>query len=89
MALNANKLEGCRKTAVAVMIFVAGSRRPNAMQFGIGIGARIMIDDQLVIRRQPSTVSEYSPDEVLAILAHELGHWAHSHMIKTLTIVGV
>jgi STE24 endopeptidase len=63
-------------------IFVMdGSRRSskaNAYFSGLGPKKRIVLYDTLV--------KEYSKEELVAILAHEIGHLKHKHILKSLLI---
>jgi STE24 endopeptidase len=58
------------------------SKKANAALTGLGNTRRIILADTLL--------QNYSADEIEAILAHELGHHAHKHMLKGILIqVGV
>ena len=58
------------------------TNKANAALTGIGATRRIILSDTLLQR--------YSDDEIEAILAHELGHHVHKHILKSiLTQVGV
>lgn len=57
------------------------SRKANAAVAGLGSSKRIMLSDTLI--------SEYSPDEIEAVLAHELGHYAGGHMMKRMLVSSV
>ncbi len=50
------------------------SKKANAALMGMGATRRIILADTLL--------SSYSDDEIEAILAHELGHHVHKHMLK-------
>ena len=50
----------------------------NAYLTGIGGSTRIVLYDTLL--------ASYPPDELLAILAHELGHWRERHIWKGLVL---
>ncbi|MBI5212560.1 MAG: M48 family metallopeptidase, partial [Nitrospirae bacterium] len=52
------------------------SRHTNAYFTGIGKTKRIVLYDTLL--------EGMSHDEILAILAHEIGHWKKKHLLKTL-----
>src|SRR5438445_2715000 len=54
------------------------SRKANAALTGLGNTRRIILADTLL--------DNYSPDEIEAVLAHELGHHAHSHIMKSIGI---
>ena len=58
------------------------SNKANAALTGIGSTRRIILSDTLL--------QHYSDDEIEAILAHELGHHVHKHILKSiLTQVGI
>src|SRR5215470_4706539 len=50
------------------------SKKANAALTGLGNTRRIILADTLL--------EKYSPDEIESILAHELGHHVHGHMLK-------
>jgi STE24 endopeptidase len=50
------------------------SKKANAALTGLGNTRRIILADTLL--------ENYSPDEIEAVLAHELGHHVHKHIIK-------
>lgn len=54
------------------------TKKANAAFTGIGKSKRILLGDNLV--------SNYSDDEIEAIIAHELGHYKKKHIIKNLII---
>ena len=54
------------------------SRHSNAYFTGIGKARRIVIFDTLV--------ESLKEDELEAVLAHEIGHWKHGHIRKSLAI---
>src|SRR5215470_5996214 len=62
------------------------SKKANAAQTGLGNTRRIIVADTLL--------DNYSPEEIEAVLAHELGHHVHRHVLKSigvqagLTLVG-
>jgi STE24 endopeptidase len=58
------------------------SNKANAALTGMGATRRIILSDTLL--------QHYSDDEIEAILAHELGHHVHKHILKSiLTQVGI
>jgi STE24 endopeptidase len=57
------------------------SRHSNAYFTGFGRTKRIVLYDTLI--------ASHSTDEILAVLAHEIGHWKKKHIIKKLIIIGV
>ncbi|KAL4448266.1 hypothetical protein ABPG75_005485 [Micractinium tetrahymenae] len=61
------------------LFVVDGSRRSahsNAYQYGFGTNKRIVLYDMLL--------QQCSQEQVVAVLAHELGHWKLGHMPKLL-----
>ena len=57
------------------------SRHTNAYFTGIGKTKRIILFDTLL--------ETMKPDEVLAVLAHEIGHWKGRHLLKGLALTGL
>jgi STE24 endopeptidase len=57
------------------------SKKANAALTGMGNTRRIILADTLL--------QNYSNDEIEAVLAHELGHHVHGHMIKTIVVEAV
>lgn len=58
------------------------SNKANAALAGLGSTRRILLADTLL--------QNYTPDEIEAILAHELGHHVHQHVLKGIVVhVGV
>jgi STE24 endopeptidase len=58
------------------------SKKANAALTGLGSTRRIILSDTLL--------EHYSDDEIEAILAHELGHHVHQHILKTIFLqVGI
>ena len=54
------------------------SRKANAALTGLGNTRRIILADTLL--------DNYSADEVEAVLAHELGHHVHKHILKSIGV---
>jgi len=54
------------------------SKKANAALTGLGNTRRIILADTLL--------ANYSPDEIEAVLAHELGHHVHKHILKGIAI---
>src|SRR6266705_6195512 len=54
------------------------SKKANAALTGLGNTRRIILDDTLL--------DSYSPDEIEAVLAHELGHHVHRHIFKSIVV---
>ena len=57
------------------------SKKANAALAGLGNTRRIFIADTLL--------RDYSDDEIEAVLAHELGHHVHRHIIKMIAVYGL
>jgi len=57
------------------------SKKANAALTGLGNTRRIILADTLL--------ENYSPDEIEAVLAHELGHHVHKHIFKSILIQAV
>jgi len=54
------------------------SKKANAALTGLGNTRRIILADTLL--------QNYSDDEIEAVLAHELGHHVHGHMVKMIVV---
>jgi STE24 endopeptidase len=54
------------------------SKKANAALTGLGNTRRIILADTLL--------EHYSPDEIEAVLAHELGHHVHRHIFKSIIV---
>ncbi len=54
------------------------SRHTNAYFTGIGRTKRVVLYDTLL--------EHMDPNEILSILAHEIGHWKRKHLLKTLAV---
>jgi STE24 endopeptidase len=54
------------------------SKKANAALTGLGSTRRIILADTLL--------ENYSPDEIEAVLAHELGHHVHKHILKGIAV---
>src|SRR5579871_5852254 len=54
------------------------SKKANAALTGLGATRRIILADTLL--------DNYSPDEIEAVLAHELGHHVHKHILKSIGV---
>jgi STE24 endopeptidase len=54
------------------------SKKANAALTGLGQTRRIILADTLL--------QNYSPDEIEAVLAHELGHHVHQHVPKSIAV---
>ena len=69
---------GFRVKGIYTMDALRRSRHSNAYFTGIGKSKRIVLFDTLL--------KDHGRDEILAILAHELGHWKKGHVIKQMLI---
>jgi STE24 endopeptidase len=54
------------------------SKKANAALTGLGNTRRIIVADTLL--------DNYSPEEIEAVLAHELGHHVHRHILKSIGV---
>jgi STE24 endopeptidase len=54
------------------------SKKANAALTGLGATRRIILADTLL--------DNYSADEIEAVLAHELGHHVHRHILKSIAV---
>ena len=54
------------------------SKKANAALTGLGATRRIILADTLL--------DNYSPEEIEAVLAHELGHHVHRHILKSIIL---
>jgi STE24 endopeptidase len=72
---------GIRVSRVFKMDASKRSRHSNAYFSGIGRVKRIVLYDTLI--------QQMSEDEVLAVLAHEAGHWKKKHVLKMLAVAEV
>ena len=54
------------------------SKKANAALTGLGNTRRIILADTLL--------DNYTPDEIEAVLAHELGHHVHRHILKSILV---
>ena len=54
------------------------SKKANAALTGVGRTRRILLADTLL--------EHYSDDEIEAVLAHELGHHVHNHVLKSIAV---
>jgi STE24 endopeptidase len=55
------------------------SKKANAALTGLGATRRIILADTLL--------QNYSDDEIEAVLAHELGHHVHKHILKSIAVL--
>jgi STE24 endopeptidase len=54
------------------------SKKANAALTGLGSTRRIILADTLL--------DNYAPEEIEAVLAHELGHHVHKHILKSIVV---
>ncbi len=54
------------------------TKKANAAFTGLGKTKRIILGDTLL--------SDYTKDEIASVIAHELGHYKHKHIVKNLII---
>ena len=54
------------------------SSHSNAFFYGFGGNKRIVLFDTLI--------DQHTEEEIVAIVAHELGHWYHNHTLKNMAI---
>jgi STE24 endopeptidase len=54
------------------------SKKANAALTGLGVTRRIILADTLL--------DNYAPEEIEAVLAHELGHHVHRHIFKSILV---
>jgi STE24 endopeptidase len=57
------------------------SKKANAALTGLGATRRIILADTLL--------DNYTPEEIEAVLAHELGHHVHRHILKSILVQAV
>jgi len=60
-----------------------GLPQVNAYLHGFSFSTSIVLYDRLLAQQRLSPMSSlYTNSEVLAVVSHEIGHWAHSHIAK-------
>jgi STE24 endopeptidase len=72
---------GLRSKGVLKMDASRRSRHTNAYFTGLGRSKRIVLFDTLM--------DSHSPEEIEAVLAHEIGHWKKKHVLKQLVLIEV
>lgn len=72
---------GIRAEKVQQMDASKRSRHSNAYFTGIGRVKRIVLYDTLI--------AQMTPAEILAVLAHEIGHWKKRHVLKSIVLIHV
>jgi STE24 endopeptidase len=70
---------GCQVSRVLQVDASRRSRHANAYFTGIGRVKRVVLYDTLL--------STLGRDEILAVLAHELGHWRRRHVLRNLILL--
>ena len=70
---------GLRSKGVFKMDASRRSRHTNAYFTGLGKSKRIVLFDTLI--------DSHAPEEIEAVLAHEIGHWKKKHILKQLILV--
>ncbi|MGH7162486.1 MAG: M48 family metalloprotease, partial [Planctomycetota bacterium] len=71
---------GARVDEVLVMDASRQGRHTNAYVAGVGPTRVVVLYDTLL--------QSHPPDEVVSILAHELGHWRRDHVLKGTLLAG-
>jgi STE24 endopeptidase len=72
---------GLRVKGVFKMDASKRSKHTNAYFTGVGRSKRIVLFDTLL--------ESHAEEEILAVLAHEIGHWKKKHMLKQLLLVEI
>jgi STE24 endopeptidase len=72
---------GTRVRGVYEWMLSEKSKKANAALTGLGNTRRIILADTLL--------NNYSHDEIEAVLAHELGHHVHRHIVKSIVMQAV
>lgn len=72
---------GTRVRGVYEWMLSEKSNKANAALTGLGNTRRIILADNLL--------ANYSNDEIEAVLAHELGHHVHKHILKSIVVQAV
>jgi STE24 endopeptidase len=72
---------GLRSRGIFEMDASKRSRHTNAYFTGLGKSKRIVLFDTLL--------KSHTPDEIEAVLAHEIGHWKKRHVLKQLLVMEV
>ena len=76
--LRLSERAGTRVRAVYEWKLSEKSKKANAALTGLGPTRRIILADTLL--------QNYTPDEIEAVLAHELGHHVHRHIFKSILV---
>ncbi len=72
---------GIETNEVMVMKASLKTVRANAYFTGVGKSKRVVLYDTLI--------ATHSPEQIKLVLAHELGHWKHGHIVKSIAISAV
>jgi len=72
---------GTRVRGVYEWMLSEKSTKANAALMGLGATRRIVLSDTLL--------ANYSDDEIEAVLAHELGHHYHRHILKSFVVQAI
>ena len=75
------KKAGVQVNDILVVDASRQSGHTNAYFTGFGPTRRIVLYDTLL--------KKHSPEEIESILAHELGHWQHDHIVKGIALAGL
>lgn len=78
---NLAEKEGFTVQGIYQMDAAKRSRHTNAYFSGLGRVKRIVLFDTLI--------ENHAPDEILAVLAHEIGHFKKNHIKKQILMVGI
>jgi STE24 endopeptidase len=54
------------------------TRKANAALTGLGSGRRVLLSDTLL--------DDFTPEEIEVVFAHEIGHHAHRHLVKSVAL---
>jgi STE24 endopeptidase len=79
--LNLMKKTGLRASGIYQVDAGKRSRHSNAYFTGIGKTKRIVLYDTLL--------GSHTSEEIVSVLAHEIGHWKKKHVLKQLILIGV
>jgi STE24 endopeptidase len=76
--LDLSKDVGMRVENVFKFDMSKNTKKANAAFTGLGKSKRILLGDTLL--------ENYTPDEIETVIAHELGHYKHKHIVKNILI---
>ena len=79
--LDLMKKTGLRASGIYQVDAGKRSRHSNAYFTGIGKTKRIVLYDTIL--------GSHTPEEIVSVLAHEIGHWKKKHVLKQLLLIGV